>query len=276
MYIKSHMKKRILIKYGGNAMQNESLKTSIAEKVAELSKGGIQVVVVHGGGPFINAALKEANIQSEFIGGQRYTSTEALALIERTLKGQVNTSLVSAFNRAGLKSLGLSGKDAACVQVKQRIILGKDGEKRDLGHVGDVVSVDAALPELLLAEGMIPIFACIASDAEHNDYNVNADMFAGHLAAALKVDYYVVLTDVDGLYQNYPDPESILTTITLENLEASYGKIIKGGMIPKMESCAIAIKNGARSAVVLNGTKPEQITDFLLGEKQTGTTIIKA
>lgn len=269
------MVKRILIKYGGNAMQNESLKSAIAKNVAALSKQGIEVVIVHGGGPFINAALEAANIQSEFVGGQRYTSTQALALIERTLKGQVNASLVSAFNRAGLKSVGLSGKDAACVQVEKRIIRGEDGRERDLGHVGDVVHVDAKLPELLLNQNMTPIFACIASDKQHNDYNVNADMFAGHLAAALRVDYYVVLTDVDGLYRNFPDPKSILPTITVSALEAAYGEIIQGGMIPKMESCAIALKHGAYRAVVLNGTKPEQLTDFLLREEQIGTTILK-
>lgn len=268
------MTKRVLIKYGGNAMRNESLKSAIAENVADLEKQGFEVILVHGGGPFINTALEEAGIESEFIGGQRYTTPDALKLIERTLKGQVNASLVAAFNRAGMKAVGLSGKDGQTVVVKQRMIDDGNGSQTNLGQVGDVVSIDPALPELLIKSGFTPIFTCIASDEQHADYNVNADMFAGHLAAALTVDHYVVLTDVDGLYENYPDPESIIERIQLGSLDQLYNRVIEGGMIPKMESCAIALQNGAKQAVVLNGTQPDQLTRYLVKNERIGTSLI--
>lgn len=256
-------------------MRNESLKSDIAEKVADLQRKGFEVILVHGGGPFINTALEEAGIESKFIGGQRYTSPDALKLIERTLKGQVNASLVAAFNRAGMKAVGLSGKDGQTVVVKQRMIDDGNGQQTDLGQVGDVVSIDAALPELLLKSGFTPVFTCIASDEHCDDFNVNADMFAGHLAAALNVDYYVVLTDVDGLYENYPDPESIIERIQLSALDELYNRVIEGGMIPKMESCAIALQNGAKQAVVLNGTQPDQLTRFLVNNEPIGTSLIQ-
>jgi len=268
------MSKRILIKYGGNAMRNETLKEDIASKVAELKEHGFETILVHGGGPFINTALDAAGIESEFIGGQRYTTPEALGHIERTLKGQVNASLVAAFNRAGLKSVGLSGKDGQTVRAEQRIIEDESGKTSNLGQVGDVVHVDAQLPELLLKAGFTPIYTCIASDEQHNDFNVNADMFAGHLAAALQVDQYIVLTDVDGLYASFPDPDSIVHQLTLEELDGQYSSIIEGGMIPKMESCAIALKNGAKKAAILNGTKPVQLTQLLLEDQSIGTTLI--
>lgn len=254
-------------------MRNEALQDKIAEAIARLNQHGFEVILVHGGGPFINAALEDAGIESEFIEGQRFTTTEALTHIERTLKGQVNAALVSAFNRAGLKSVGLSGKDGHTVVAEQRLFVDKNGEHRNIGQVGDVIKVNAQLPEMLLKAGFTPIFACIASDENHEDYNVNADMFAGHLAAGLKVQYYIVLTDVDGLYERYPDPKSIFTTMSRADLEPAYHKIIQGGMIPKMESCAIALDGGAEKAVVLNGTKPEQLTDLLLDGKPIGTTI---
>lgn len=267
------MDKRILIKYGGNAMRNESLQDQIARAVARLNQQGFEVILVHGGGPFINAALEAAGIESEFVEGQRYTTPEALSHIERTLKGQVNAALVSAFNRAGLKAVGLSGKDGQTVVAEQRVFADKNGQQRNIGQVGDVIKVNPRLPELLLKDGFTPIFTCIASDEKHADYNVNADMFAGHLAAGLEVEYYIVLTDVDGLYERFPDPDSIITTMPRADLEPAYHNIIQGGMIPKMESCAIALDGGAKKAVVLNGTKPDQLTDLLLDNKPIGTTI---
>lgn len=272
-YLIASMPERVLIKYGGNAMRDESLKNEIAVAVAHLETKGFEVILVHGGGPFINAALEAANIASEFIGGQRYTSPEALEHIERTLKGQVNASLVAAFNRAGLRAVGLSGKDGQVVVAKQRLITDENGRQQTIGQVGDVVRVDPRLPELLLKSGFTPIFTCIASDEAHNDFNVNADMFAGHLAAALHVDQYIVLTDVDGLYERYPDPDSILRSLTLEELERGFGSIVQGGMIPKMESCAIALRKGAKQSVVLNGTKPEQLSAYLLDKESIGTTL---
>ena len=268
---------KVLIKYGGNAMINKELKKEIAAKIKELQDHQIKVILVHGGGPFINLALKEAGIASEFFDGQRFTSAEALLHIEKTLKGEVNSSLVNIFSQAGLKAVGLSGKDGQIVLAKKRWhhVQNEFGgtSKMDLGQVGDIKRVDTKLLHLLLDEDFTPIITCIASDEEGNDYNINGDVFAGKLAAALEVQDYIVLTDVDGLYADYPDPLSIIPQITLEKLPFYYQTVISGGMKPKIESCEAAVRAGVKRAVILNGTKPEQISDYILKQIELGTTL---
>ena len=268
-------KKRILIKYGGNAIQSPALMKSIAEQIKALTDNEFEVLVVHGGGPFINKALEEAGIESEFIAGQRFTSKKALVQIEKTLLCEVNAKLVAVFNKAGVSALGLSGKDAGTVMARQRKYTDEKGALIDLGEVGDVHQIRTELLEVLLTNDFVPVVACIAASKSFDSYNVNADMMAGHLAAALKVDSYVVLTDVDGLYRDFPDPDSIIKTISLDELAPMYNEVIKGGMIPKLESCEIALRAGAESAVILNGTKPEQLHEYFFEENQLGTTIRK-
>jgi acetylglutamate kinase len=268
--------RRILIKYGGNAMISEELKTQIAGIIRKLHGNGFQVILVHGGGPFINKALQTAGITSEFFDGQRHTSQEALAHIEKSLKGEVNSSLVGLLNRAGLRAVGLSGKDGMMVTAEKRwhTRMVEDVEERtDLGHVGNVVDVDPTLIELMLANGYVPVIACIASDTEGRDYNINADMLAGHMAASLRADHYIVLTDVDGLFSDFPDPESLLRKVQLADLPGLYESVIHGGMIPKVQSCEIALKGGVGKAVMLNGTKPGQIIEYLMEGREHGTEI---
>lgn len=273
-------KKRILIKYGGNAMTSDDLKKEIAAIIAQISKAGVEVVLVHGGGPFINKALEAAGIVSEFFDGQRYTTAEALVHIEKALKGEVNSSLVGLLNRTGLRAVGLSGKDGMMVTAEKRWHTRSGSEhedenegKIDIGQVGNVIAVDPLLIDLLLSNGYTPVIACIASDMAGNDYNINADMLAGHIAAALKVDEYIVLTDVDGLFRNFPDPGSLITEIGLSELPELYRDVVRGGMIPKVQSCEIALKGGVKRAVMLNGTKPTQIRELVLEQGAPGTVI---
>lgn len=267
-------RRKVLIKYGGNAMINENLKEQIANQIKALQQHDIQVVLVHGGGPFINKALNEAGIASDFFEGQRKTTKEALTVIERTLKGEVNSSLVNIFNRIGLNAVGLSGKDGPIVLAEKKLQKSNDGSPIDLGQVGEVKAIHATLLRLLLDGGFLPIITCLASDEFGNDYNINGDTFAGKIAAALKVDEYMVLTDVDGLYQDYPDPASIVDQLSLPQLPSYYGTVITGGMIPKIQSCETAVEGGVKRAVILNGTKPEQISAYILDNKKIGTSII--
>jgi acetylglutamate kinase len=271
--------RKVLIKYGGNAMVNEELKEGIAGKIKELKDHGVQVVLVHGGGPFINKALNEAEITSEFLDGQRYTTVEALGHIEKILKGEVNSSLVNIFNKKGLKAVGLSGKDGQVVLAKKRwhYTTSESGEESriDLGQVGDVQKVNTNLLNLLLDQGFTPIITCIASDEEGNDFNINGDVFAGKIAAALNVNDYIVLTDVDGLFLNFPDPGSIVHQLGIADLSAYYQSVITGGMIPKIESCEGAVRAGVERAVILNGTDPEQISNYILKNQNIGTTLTK-
>ena len=253
----------IVIKYGGNAMINESLKKEIVQHIGSLKDQGYLVVLVHGGGPFIQKMLDMAGIESEFIGGHRKTTKEALEYVEMALKGQVNGSLVSLFNSLGYKAVGISGKDGGLVKARKRLHEEKtDGELRsfDLGHVGDVEQVDTSLIKSLLENGFIPVVTCLASDMQGNDYNINADMFAGHLAGALKAEQYLVLTDVDGLMGDINEPSSLIREISYTKIDwLIEEKVIKGGMIPKMESCKVALEKGAGKARIINGTKPPQI-----------------
>lgn len=265
----------VLIKYGGNAMRSDALKRDIVSRIAQLRERGVRVVVVHGGGPFIQEMLDMAGIESEFVAGHRKTTPEALRYVEIALKGRVNGDLVQLFNRAGLRAVGLSGKDGRMVTATRReheeVI---DGVKRtfDLGLVGDVVSVDTTLPRMLLEHDYVPVITCIVPDKDGMDHNVNADMFAGHLAGALAVDRYLVLTDVDGVLTDIEDPGSLVREMTLQELERSMGTVIKGGMIPKLESCRIALERGAREARIINGMKPEQLLAAAAGE-ECGTKI---
>ena len=268
----------ILFKYGGNAMVNDDLKREVLKNICAIAEEGFRIVLVHGGGPFIQQALTEAKIESEFIDGQRKTTTEAFEYVEMALKGKVNGSLVRIINSLGKKAVGLSGKDGQTVIATKRVfkkVINEMVEEVDLGQVGDVAQVDNSLTDLLLDNGYVPVIACLAADKEGNGYNINADMFAGHLAGSLKASQYVVLTDVDGLLRDKDDPSSLISSLSLSETDDLLKKeIIQGGMIPKIESCEIAINKGARSARIINGTKPEQITS-IIKDSATGTVISK-
>jgi acetylglutamate kinase len=266
----------ILFKYGGNAMTNEALKRQILEHICSLKSRGFDIVIVHGGGPFIKQALKDADIVSEFIDGHRKTTSEAFEHVQMVLKGKVNSNLVGLINTLGHKAIGLSGQDGNIVKAKKRKHFSKINDQEteiDLGQVGDVKDVDTTLLHLLLQNDFIPVVTCIAADKNGLGYNINGDMFAGHLAGALEAVQYVVLTDVDGLLRDKDDPTSLMHEIDLtETAQLLNDNIIQGGMIPKIESCEIALNNGAQTARIINGTVPEQII-ALSENKAVGTTI---
>jgi acetylglutamate kinase len=194
-----------------------------------------------------------------------------------TLKGEVNGALVSLLNQAGLRAVGLSGKDGGMVIAKKRYHRATENGRaieHDLGQVGDVERIDTSLVTSLLEEGYLPVITCIASGENGKDYNINADMFAGHLAGALNASRYLVLTDVDGLMKDLDDPDSLISSLELEELDELFGNVIRGGMIPKLESCRIAIEEGAGSASIINGTRPDNILDAALEDHFIGTQIL--
>ncbi|HKK59281.1 MAG TPA: acetylglutamate kinase [Salinivirga sp.] len=268
----------LLFKYGGNAMSDDRLKKEVLKSIGALHAQGFNVVIVHGGGPFIKKALNEAKIESEFIDGQRKTTAEAFEYVEMTLKGKVNSNLVSLLNGLGHKAVGLSGQDGQIVIASKRhhetLIDGKM-KAVDLGQVGDVAKVNPRLIHLLLKSNFIPVISCTAADEAGVGYNINGDMFAGHLAGALKADEYVVLTDVDGLMKDKDDPSTLINAIQLNELKMLVDDgTIQGGMIPKIESCEIALNKGTKSARIINGTKPGQLQK-IAGDFTIGTNIKK-
>ena len=268
----------IVIKYGGNAMTEESLKTNVLQNICQLQNRGFHVVIVHGGGPFIQKILNQVNIQSEFIDGHRKTSSEALKYVEMALKGEVNGSLVGLLNQMGQKAVGLSGKDGQLAIATKRFhskTINGNVEKIDLGQVGDITEINTKLISLLLENNFLPVITCIAADKNGNEYNINADMFAGNLAGALAADQFIILTDVDGLLMDKDDPSTILQELTINQTnELISNGTIQGGMIPKIDSCIVALNAGAKSSRIINGTKPEQITQ-LAENKLIGTKISK-
>ena len=266
-----------VFKYGGNAMVNDELKNRILRAICDLHAEGNQVIIVHGGGPFIQNALDRAKITSEFIDGQRKTSPEAMKVVETALKGEVNSDLVGRINTLGFKAVGLSGKDGQTVIGKKRSHEQtlKNGQRKqvDLGRVGNVERIDTTLLHQLLDSGYIPVMTCIAQDERGESLNINGDIFAGHVAGALQAKAFIVLTDIDGLLRDIQQPESLIRALEMDEIQELVTEgIIQGGMIPKMEACASALQLGAKSAFIINGTKPEQIALLAKGE-QIGTKI---
>ena len=273
------MDRTVVLKYGGNAMTDQQIKETLIEHICLLKQKNLNIVIVHGGGPFIKQSLEEARIESEFIDGQRKTSVRALERVEMTLKGKVNGNLVNLINKHGATAVGLSGKDGKLVIAEKRYhtrTTGGTTETMDLGQVGNVRQVNTKLLRLLLKHDYLPVITCIASDEQGNDYNINGDIFAGHIAAAMEADEFIVLTDVDGLMRNIDDPDSVLSRISFDEIDTLIaGGIIRGGMIPKIEACKTSLEHGARRARIINGTKPAQLLE-ILENKQTGTLITKS
>ena len=269
-------KSLILFKYGGNAMVNKKLEKEVLKNISGLKKDGHEVVIVHGGGPFIKDILAKVKIESEFIGGHRKTTAEAMEYIEMALKGKVNSNLVNSLNSFRLKAVGLSGIDGQSVKAEKRIhkqlVEGKILET-DLGQVGDVIKVDASLIKLLLEKDFIPVLSCLAADEKGLRYNINADMFAGHLAGALKAKKFIALTNIDGLLKDIDDPTSIIHELTTREAKELFGSVIQGGMIPKIEACLIALEKGVNSSHIINGTKKDSLLRILLSDKKLGTEL---
>jgi acetylglutamate kinase len=241
----------VVIKYGGNAMIDPALQRAFAADMVFLRYAGIRPVVVHGGGPQISAMLSRLGIESEFRGGLRVTTAEAMDVVRMVLVGQVGRELVGLINEHGPFAVGLSGEDARLFTAVRRHAV-VDGEPVDIGQVGDVDKVDTSAVDDLIAAGRIPVVATVAPDADGVVHNVNADTAASALAVALGARKLVVLTDVPGLYTNWPDTSSLTTQITAADLEKLLPSL-ESGMVPKMEACLRAVQGGVPAAHVVDG-----------------------
>ncbi len=266
----------VVVKYGGNAMVSEQLQRAFAEDMVYLRHVGIQPVVVHGGGPQINEALRIHGIESEFRGGYRVTSREAMDVVRMVLTGQVARTLVSLINAHGPLAASLSGEDAGLFTGRRRgtVVAGEDV---DLGQVGDVVAVDPAGVHRLLAAGLIPVVSSIAPDGDRpgETLNVNADAAAAALAGALGAEKLVILTDVEGLYRDWPDRDSLISEITDTELEALLPSL-ESGMIPKMQACLSAVRAGVPKAAIIDGRSPHSILTEIFTSAGSGTEVVPA
>jgi len=264
----------IVIKYGGNAMVSEQLQDAFAADIAYLRYVGVQPVVVHGGGPQISAMLDRLSIPSEFKGGYRVTSTEAISVVRMVLTGQINPQLVAKINAHGPLATGLSGEDAGLFGGRRRGVV-IDGVEHDLGRVGDVEQVDPRPILDQLAAGRIPVVSSIAPDLDNRGHslNVNADAAAAALAVALGAAKLVILTDVPGLYADWPNRESLVSRLTADQLRAMLPQL-ESGMIPKMRACLDAVDGGVETAAIIDGRVPHSVLVEVFTQKGIGTEVV--
>ena len=262
----------VVIKYGGNAMVDAELKRAFAADMVFLRYVGLKPIVVHGGGPQISAMLGRLDIATEFRGGLRVTTPEAMDVVRMVLVGQVGRELVNLINGYGPFAVGMSGEDAHLFTAVRRSAF-VDGEPVDVGQVGDVAAVNTSAVTDLIEAGRIPVVSTVAPDADGVLHNLNADTAAGALAVALEARKLVVLTDVEGLYADWPDTGSLLTQITATEL-AELLPTLDAGMVPKMEACLRAVKGGVPAAHVVDGRVPHSILLEVFTSEGFGTMVV--
>jgi acetylglutamate kinase len=271
-WLETYAGKTVVIKYGGNAMVDDDLKQAFAQDIVFMKRCGVHPVVVHGGGPQISAMLDRLGIVSEFRGGLRVTSPEAMEVVRMVLVGQVGRELVGLINSHGPFAVGMSGEDAHLFTAEKRTAL-VGGEPVDIGLVGDVVAVNPAAVLDIVSAGRIPVVAGVAPDTAGTVYNINADSAAAALAAALGAAKLVILTDVAGLYANYPDPDSVISALTADELEPMLPGL-ESGMAPKMEACLRAVRGGVPQAHVIDGRVPHSVLLEVFTTEGVGTMVV--
>ncbi|HEX6232950.1 MAG TPA: acetylglutamate kinase [Jiangellaceae bacterium] len=262
----------IVIKYGGNAMVDDELKRAFANDIVFLRLAGLKPVVVHGGGPQISAMFDRLGIVTEFRGGLRVTTHEAMDVVRMVLVGQVGRELVGLINQHGPFAVGLSGEDAGLLTAERQSAL-VDGELVDIGLVGDVADVQPEAVLDLIAAGRIPVVSSVAPDVDGVVHNINADTAAAALAVALEAEKLVILTDVEGLYRNWPDSTEVISEITGHAL-AELLPSLDAGMVPKMRACLTAVQGGVPEATVLDGRSPHSVLLEVFTDAGAGTMVV--
>ena len=283
-WLTRHNGKTVVIKFGGNAMVDQELKAAFAQDVVFLRQAGLRPVVVHGGGPQISAQLARLGLESEFKAGLRVTTPETMDVVRMVLAGQVQRDLVNLLNRHGPLAVGMTGEDAHLMAATKRYAH-IDGEVVDIGRVGDIDSIETGAVQALLDDGRIPVISSIARSADPSDgidgegaegggvFNVNADTAAAALAAALGAETLMVLTDVEGLYADWPDSDEVISELTATELEKLLPELASG-MVPKMEGCLHAVRNGVGNARVLDGRVPHSILLEIFTDEGIGTMVV--
>ena len=263
-YIREYYGKIIVIKYGGNAMINQELKDCVMQDIVLLKQIGINVVLVHGGGPEISDTLKKMNIPSKFIGGLRQTDADTMDVVQMVLSGKVNKSLVNLIQNSGGKAIGLSGVDGHLIEAEQLNF--------ELGYVGEITRINAQPIIDCINAGYIPVISTIGCDREGNVYNINADTAASKIAGELKAHTMISMTDIKGLLRDVNDPASLISSLSVSEVpELIHDGIISGGMIPKIACCVEAIRRGVKQVAIIDGRVPHSILIEMLTDAGIGT-----
>ncbi len=275
-YMRRHAGKAVVVKYGGHAMGDNALSEAFARDIVLMRQVGINVVVVHGGGPQIGAMLDKVGVESEFVDGLRVTTAEAVGVVEMVLSGQVNKSIVAQITAEGGRAVGLSGKDGGLVRVRKLSRSTRDPNSNiekvvDLGFVGEPDQVDPYILEAMSDKGIIPVVAPIGWDADGGTYNINADTVAGAVASALGATRLLMLTDVAGVLDK---SGALMQELTIADCKALQEEgTLSGGMIPKIETCIDAVNKGVEGAVIIDGRVPHGVLLELFTEHGSGTLI---
>lgn len=263
-YIRKYAGNTVLVKYGGNAMKNEELKRTVMGDIVLLSKVGIKVVVVHGGGPEISDMLSKIGKKSEFADGLRVTDDETMDVVQMVLAGKVNKELVNLVHMEGGKAVGISGVDGRLIEARML-------DKR-LGHVGEITGVNLELVNDLLEKGYIPIISTVGCDENGSIYNINADTAAARIAGALDAEAMLTMTDIAGLLHDKDDASTLIPSVTVSDVPQLQAEgVISGGMIPKVQCCVEAIRRGVRKVFIIDGRVPHSILMELLTDTGMGT-----
>lgn len=267
-YIQKFFNKTVVIKYGGNAMINETLKKAVMKDIVLLALVGIKVVLVHGGGPEISNMLSMIGKESKFIDGLRYTDEETAEVAAMVLAGKINKSLVSMIHQTNGKAIGLCGLDGGMLQTK------KIKGEMDLGFVGEITKVEVSPITMALKNGFIPVIATVGADKNGQTYNINADTAASAIASALKAEKLISMTDVRGVLMEKENEDSLISRIRVEDVPGLiHAGIISGGMIPKIQSCVDGIKSGMKEAVIIDGRIEHSILIELFSDEGIGTLL---
>ena len=270
-YIQKYNNKIVVVKYGGNAMTNDELKDAVMNDIVLLSLVGIKVVLVHGGGPEINAMLKKLNIESKFIGGLRYTDEQTIDVVKMVLAGKVNKELVQLLAQHKGSAVGLCGIDGEMLMAEKKV--SEDGQ--DLGYVGEITKVNTKPILDAIANGNVPVIATVATDSEGNTYNINADTAAARIAAELGAENLILMTDIAGLLRDKDDPSTLIPKVNVSEVPfLKMQGIISGGMIPKIECCVEAVRRGVKGADIIDGRVPHSILIEILSNEGIGTQFV--
>ncbi len=266
-YIKKYRGKVVVIKYGGNAMIDETLKQQVMEDICLLWLIGVKVVLIHGGGPEISETMKRLGKQAEFVGGLRVTDKETVDIVQMVLAGKVNKTLVNLLQMKGGHAVGLSGIDGGILEATMK--------DEALGYVGKITKIRTQPIEDLLEKGYIPVISTIASDRQGNTFNINGDTAAAYIAGALGAERLIMMTDIAGLLMDKDDPSTLIPAITVSETKKLFETgVISGGMIPKVECCVEAISKGVRHVVIMDGRVPHSILMELLTDEGAGTMVL--
>ncbi|MCQ2401927.1 MAG: acetylglutamate kinase [Lachnospiraceae bacterium] len=263
-YIKRYTGKIVVVKYGGNAMINDSLKQQVMEDIVLLWLIGVKIVLVHGGGPEISELMKKVGKEAVFVNGLRVTDKETMDIAQMVLAGKVNKNLVNLLEMKGGQAVGLSGMDGRLIEAKMK--------NPDLGFVGEITNVNTKPVTDLLENGYIPVISTIGCDTEGNSYNINGDTAAAFIAGALNAERLIMMTDIDGILMDKDDPSTLIHELSIADTKKLYDEgIISGGMLPKVECCVNAIHKGVQNVVILDGRVPHSILMELLTDEGAGT-----